>query len=424
MFRPGFCLPFLLALGATAPASAHDTFLDGVTISDTNPDRADLQVSGHVSFRDHLCVGDGCFTDESFLPQQLLKLKDPNPAIYFEDTSSDSYPNNNWRILANDPLPTVAGGTSFLAFGDLTSGTSPFLIMGGAPSASLNISPSGNIGFGTSMPTADLHVVDGSYPAIRLEQDGSEGYASSQWDISAGVVGNSGGFAIRQWDGVFTAPFLIQSGAPQSAMIIKDNGDVGLGMTSPDAALHMRRDDGSASILVENNDRNAAIRTLLTLKNYGRSELALANTDSGMEWTIGGGTNFALKYGIVGSRSAGKKGYLAIDGTSGDMTIKGQLTTGGPTCDQGCDAVFGADYDLPSIAEHAARMYALGHLPNVGPTTPGQPINVSDRFGRLLNELEHAHIYIATLNRENAAQRTTISALDARLRKIEARLDQ
>ncbi|MEZ5716346.1 MAG: hypothetical protein R3D85_15025 [Paracoccaceae bacterium] len=49
-------------------------------------------------------------------------------------------------------------------------------------------------------------------------------------------------------------------------------------------------------------------------------------------------------------------------------------------------------YALPSIAEHAAAMKRLGHLPNVGPTLPGAPLDLSERYGTLLNELEHAHL--------------------------------
>jgi hypothetical protein len=44
-------------------------------------------------------------------------------------------------------------------------------------------------------------------------------------------------------------------------------------------------------------------------------------------------------------------------------------------------------------------MWQKGHLPTVGPTPEDQPINVSDKLGRMLNELEKAHIYIDQLHR-------------------------
>lgn len=83
---------------------------------------------------------------------------------------------------------------------------------------------------------------------------------------------------------------------------------------------------------------------------------------------------------------------------NGNVTITGSITTSGGTCGCGCDAVFTDEYDLPSISEHTEAMYALGYLPNVGPTLENTAINVSDKLGRMLNELEHAHIYIAELH--------------------------
>jgi len=81
----------------------------------------------------------------------------------------------------------------------------------------------------------------------------------------------------------------------------------------------------------------------------------------------------------------------------GDVVIAGELTTAGD-CSVGCDRVFSADYQIPSIAQRAELMWANGYLPNVGPTTENGPFKVSDKLGRMLNELEHAHIYIAQLN--------------------------
>jgi hypothetical protein len=67
-------------------------------------------------------------------------------------------------------------------------------------------------------------------------------------------------------------------------------------------------------------------------------------------------------------------------------------------------------------------MHRLGYLPNVGPTPEGAPLNVTDKLGRMLNELEHAHLYIAQLSRENAEQKALNARLEARLARIEARL--
>ncbi|KZY31969.1 hypothetical protein A3731_36125 [Roseovarius sp. HI0049] len=106
-----------------------------------------------------------------------------------------------------------------------------------------------------------------------------------------------------------------------------------------------------------------------------------------------------------GPLTTGEFRYNIVDGdgpemrlnADGDVTTVGTLVTGGPSCSSGCDAVFSEDYDLLSIEEHADQMFSLGHLPAVGPTVPGTPVNISEQYGRMLNELEHAHIYIAGL---------------------------
>ncbi len=69
-------------------------------------------------------------------------------------------------------------------------------------------------------------------------------------------------------------------------------------------------------------------------------------------------------------------------------------------------------YDLPSIEDHAAEMMALGHLPNIGPTVPHAPVDLSEQYGRLLNELEHAHRYIVQLEIRDTAQNERIARLE------------
>ena len=98
----------------------------------------------------------------------------------------------------------------------------------------------------------------------------------------------------------------------------------------------------------------------------------------------------------------------------GNLAITGQLTTAG-SCSVGCDRVFDADYALPSIADHQAAMWKNGYLPNVGPTAEDAPFNVSDKMGRMLNELEHAHIFIGQ-------QQDMIARLAARLDALEGQI--
>ncbi|MFK7938878.1 MAG: hypothetical protein AB8B82_05835 [Roseovarius sp.] len=51
-------------------------------------------------------------------------------------------------------------------------------------------------------------------------------------------------------------------------------------------------------------------------------------------------------------------------------------------------------------------------MPNVGPTAEDGPFNVNDKMGRMLNELEHAHIFIGQ------QQNDRIAALENKLEAL------
>ncbi|MEZ5716330.1 MAG: hypothetical protein R3D85_14930 [Paracoccaceae bacterium] len=369
-----------------------------------------------------LCVGPDCgpsASEPAIVGAAGIKLKGNALTIRFEDTGPSPDSDRDWQITANNN----AASENFYVR-DVESSTTPFWIEGGAPSNALRIDPSGRIGIGTANPVTSIHVIEGGEPAVLLERDGRLGLSPYYWLIE----GNEDTFNIRP-DGDFT--FSIRKGAPSGAFVLDDFGNLGLGLAVggvPEASLHIKRTNGTASLLVEETNASTSPRTLLNLKNNGRPEIVMANTDTGGEWSFGAGTNFILKQGAVGSASSAKTKLFEISG-SGNATLAGTLTTGGPSCASGCDAVFAADYALPSIADHAARMFALGHLPNVGPTAPGAPVNLSERYGRILNELEHAHIYIAQqedrLTRQTARiarQEAQIASQAARLTRLEARL--
>ncbi|MDQ2090942.1 hypothetical protein [Marimonas arenosa] len=367
---------------------------------------AQTVLSGNHSVDGHLCAGQGCTGSESFI-YEALKLKSSDTSIVFEDTSTgQGASTRDWKIEVND----VWSDSEYFAV--KSHAKTVFRVDADAPYYALKISDNGNVGLGTFLPQADLHVMSGSTPTIKLEQDGSNGNAPYEWDI----FGSEVGFGIRTWDGGLKVPFLIQAGAPQNALTILDDGDIGLGFGSPTAALHLRRDDGTATFMVQETDATTVPRTMMNLQNNGRPELVMGNTATDGEWSIGAGSNLVMKRGVVGSRSPAKTRFFMLDGTTGDLEITGQLITGGPTCEKGCDAVFSDDYDLPSIEEHADQMFALGHLPAIGPTVPDAPINISERHGQMLNELEHAHIYIAQLE----SQIRRIPDLEARLAALEA----
>ncbi|WP_291844252.1 hypothetical protein [Maricaulis sp.] len=346
---------------------------------------ADQVFNDDVIITQSLCVGFDCVNGENF-GFDTLRLKENNLRIHFDDTSnSASFPSNDWRIVVND---TGNGGASYLGIEDSTAGRMPFRVEAGAPANTLYVEADGDVGIKTANPVVDLHIVEGNTPTVRLEQDGSDGFTPQTWDLA----GNEANFFIRDVTNGSQLVFRIEPGASENRIFVESDNDVGIGTNNPSEFLHVRGTAGDTRVRIEEASATQSRREMLRLVNKGNPELVLENTGNGNSWIMHAGRNLAFEHGdAVGTQ-------LITLTPTGDMTIPGTLTTGGGTCGGGCDAVFEDDFNLPSIEAHAAAMWNNGFLPNVGPTIEGEPINVSDKLGRMLNELETAHIYIAQLN--------------------------
>ncbi|MDM8166654.1 hypothetical protein [Roseovarius sp.] len=287
----------------------------------------------------------------------------------------------DWRLSANES--TTFGADAFFLT-DVTSGTNPFWVTGGAPSNALYVASTGDIGLGTSLPQADLHILGSNLAKLRME--------TSLGGLRTWETGVSGA---GYWVGDVTAgttPLVVEGNVPSNTLYLDATGNVGIGTSSPDAPFEV-------------SDSNTFSFFRITAEN------APVNRSVDITFTQGPLTTGEMRYNIVDGD--GPEMRLNADG---DMVLDGTLTTSG-SCSVGCDAVFGADYPLPSIEEHHAQTLALGHLPNVGPTRDGEPWDVTDKMGRILNELEHAHLYIAELE---ARDRLTQARLDRQQAELAA----
>ena len=361
--------PLVAALAAAAsPAMAEQVFNENVIV------------------QGGLCAGDYC-QPGSFFPDGLLRLSTQSPRIHFDDASAVNQ--HHWQIRANEDSSSYLSLFSIL---DLSAGTTPFTLFGGAPDNALWVGSDGRVGLGTSLPQQDLHVVaKGTFPGIRLERTQAPAHA---WDI----VADQTGFGIRDVTSNGKMPLFIASDAPAWAMWLDGNGYLGLGTDDPAAPLELRREESF---------------------NFFRLTAAGAQFNESVDFVF---TQGPLKTGELRYNSVDGDGPEMRLNADGDMELDGTLTTGGPTCAGGCDAVFDAGFERLSVKEHAALMWEKGHLPAVGPTLPGAPMNVSEKMGAMLNELEHAHIYIEELHDDRDAAQARITELEARLARVEALL--
>jgi hypothetical protein len=369
--------------------------------------RADQVVADDLIVQGSVCIGLSCVNGEGFVAESL-RLKGSINRIRVVDNSmtGGSFGHRDWIIDFNEDN----GPGDFMSFAD--NGNSGELyrrimvLRAGAPSNSLYVDPSGRVGLGTATPAAGLHLVSDIDPTIRLEQTAVSAFSPQTWD----VYGNDFGFAIRDVTNGGQLPFRINPGAPTYSFTIEPSGRVAIGTFGSSAPLEVRSTPASIGT------GNAVLKLV---NPAGPTAMQMQPFGTGFFWNFAAADNNTFNI----NRSGNSALEMSLNG-SGNLTISGTIKTAGPTCAAGCDAVFDADYDLPSIEDHAEAMWAKKHLPTVGPTLPNQPVDLSERYGLMLNELETAHIYIAQVNARNGELTETVDQLTQRLARLETLLRQ
>ena len=199
-----------------------------------------------------------------------------------------------------------------------TTGVYPFVIQNPNSSTStssnnaLVIGGSGNIGLGTNIPGADLHILSAT-PTIRFE-DGSG--ATRLWDIRA----DQSNFRIRdQGLDIMTLETL----APVSSFHLSRTGNIGFGTANPDASLEVEGVSGTSQILVDEQGADANVEIMFNLVCNCAPAFRMNNTTNGQVWffrhTSGGDFSFD---------DPGSAGLEARIDSSGNLFLKGSLSQG------------------------------------------------------------------------------------------------
>ncbi|ACA85960.1 tail fiber domain-containing protein [Shewanella woodyi] len=310
-----------------------------ITMSMATSVQADQVILDDLIVDGSICTGMDCVNGESF-GFDTLRLKENNLRIRFMDTSStSSFPSRDWQITAND---SANGGLNKFSIDDIDGAKTPFTIEAGAGSHSLYVDDASRIGIGTNAPVVQVHVKDGNTPTLRLEQDGSSGFTPQTWD----VAGNESNFFIRDATNGSNLVFRIQPSAPANSIFVANDGDVGLGDATPDAALDIESGDlmltdgqvtirktNDPKILFNENDVVTDQWEMGVADVYGNSMTILNKDNPLIGYAMYNTGDIYMNHGVDAASQGNKYAWhLLANGNieqTGDLWVGGNITAQG-----------------------------------------------------------------------------------------------
>ncbi len=342
------------------------------------------------------CIGNSCINGMEFGFDTLV-FRESNLRIFFDDDGmAPGYPSNDWRIVVND---TTDGGDSYLGIEDASMGRMVFKVMAGAPESAIHVDDYGDVGFGTSVPAKDLHLMSGNTPTIRFDQQGG-GWPDWIWDVAAHEMY----FALLDVTSGDLRPFKVYTGAPNNSMIIDPEGDVGLGVYDPlhpnfTHKLHVEGDAYVTGAFFDSGDNAGTAEQVLTSTVTGT---AWADAPSGTDPVIGNEVADAADGTLTrsGGGTAGDPYQLALNlgsantwstqQTFGNARVDGVLLDGTGAAGTGGQALLSSGAgiswgDLPDdpdpVIGNEVADAADGTLSRTGGGTVGDPYQLALNLG-------------------------------------------
>ncbi len=208
------------------------------------------------------------------------------------------------------------------------------------------------------------------------------------------------------------AALILATGAAnaQTGTMFVKNNKVGIGADNPTKILHLKSSAGGGAGFRMEEAGAGVFNSDWFFQSTAVGAFQISNADGG-----GGviymdpgqqASLFVLRGNKIGINQFVPVATLDVNGT-----IASRSTIIHP------DYVFEPDYSLESIEDHAAYMWENKHLPAVG---AGQyddegraVIDFTARSQAVLEELEKAHVYIATMNGQLTELRAQVEELKA-----------
>lgn len=272
----------------------------------------------------------------------------------------------------------------------------------------MRITKEGNVGIGTSNPTARLE--------IDFEETGS---------LKGGTpLGNGPGWIfmapnghrrdITGWVGGLYFGASSTGDAANPTMTVNENGNVGIGTTDPTGKLDI--DFGDTGSVNAGTPLGNGPGWIFYAPNGHRRDITA--------WINGFYIGASSDDGAANpTLTVNENGTVGI----GTTNPQGTLDVNGPIFQRGsqihADYVFEPSYSIESIEEHASFMWNDKHLkavPKARKDENGMDIvEYGAHIRGMLEELEKAHVYIANLNELVKEQQKTIAVLSEKVHSLE-----
>jgi len=263
-------------------------------------------------------TGLGIGTTSPNLPLDIVSSTSGANALQIRNRSNNDY----GFIIFNN----YAGSeTSIAQIGAYRTGVNQgSLLLYTGTTEKVRINNDGNVGIGTSSPTRKLHLYS-AQSVIALSNTGTGAWSGLQWSVGNG--------AYVAYSGLLddTGRYFIDVGSNGDDFTILQNGNVGIGTTSPASKLSIAGSSATnfKSLILRNGDGTIGSTVSIDLETSAGTigdEAALAARISGIR--LGGGTTGGLVFATTDNGNLGERVRILNNGAVGIGTTSPSLISG------------------------------------------------------------------------------------------------